>query len=56
MTLRKEKYLEQQRRWPAQGRHILAQFGEDSIVVYDVRNKTTAQKLGISDWPEPSRI
>ena len=27
-------YLEQRARWPAEGRHILAQFDADSVVVY----------------------
>jgi hypothetical protein len=29
-----EPYLQQQRLWPATGRHILAQYDEESIVVY----------------------
>lgn len=34
MKLRVRPYLDQAREWPASGRHILAQFDEDSIVVY----------------------
>lgn len=34
MNLRTEHYMEQQRRWPKAGRHILAQFDADTIVVY----------------------
>ena len=34
MKLRVRPYLDQARAWPASGRHILAQFDEDSIVVY----------------------
>jgi uncharacterized protein DUF4291 len=34
MNLKTELYLEQRQRWPASGRHILAQFGDESIVVY----------------------
>ncbi|MDY6938970.1 MAG: DUF4291 domain-containing protein [Cyanobacteriota bacterium] len=34
MRLATEPYLAQVRRWPQVGRHILAQFDEESIVVY----------------------
>jgi hypothetical protein len=34
MTLVTEPYPEQSRRWPTAGRHILAQFDERSVVVY----------------------
>ena len=34
MQLRTEAYLEQRRRWPPGGRHILAHFDEESVVVY----------------------
>jgi hypothetical protein len=34
MTLRFEQYVDQLASWPASGRHILAQFDEQSIVVY----------------------
>jgi hypothetical protein len=34
MKTRTESYLEQLKRWPATGRHILAQFDEDTVVVY----------------------
>ena len=34
MSLTLEPYLLQVARWPASGRHILAQFDEDSVVVY----------------------
>jgi hypothetical protein len=29
-----ESYIEQRGRWPARGRHILAQYDEESIIVY----------------------
>jgi hypothetical protein len=29
-----EPYLEQRQRWPASGRHVLAQFDDESVVVY----------------------
>jgi hypothetical protein len=32
--LRTERYIEQTRRWPRAGRHILAQFDDESVVVY----------------------
>src|SRR4051812_42288175 len=34
MRLKTEPYLEQCQRWPARGRHILAQFDNESVVVY----------------------
>jgi hypothetical protein len=34
MPLITESYTAQQARWPASGRHILAQFEEESVVVY----------------------
>jgi hypothetical protein len=34
MTLISEPYLSQNARWPASGRHILAQFDAESVVVY----------------------
>ena len=34
MTLKTELYLKQLERWPKTGRHILAQFDEQSVVVY----------------------
>jgi hypothetical protein len=34
MKLLTEPYQEQERRWPPSGQHILAQFDQDSVVVY----------------------
>ena len=34
MNLITEPYLAQEERWPKQGRHILAQFDAESVVVY----------------------
>jgi hypothetical protein len=34
MNLITEPYLSQQKRWPDSGRHILAQFDDESVVVY----------------------
>lgn len=34
MNLRTEPYLTQSARWPAAGRHILAQFDDSTVVVY----------------------
>src|SRR2546423_13486446 len=34
MNLKTEPYLEQRQRWPTSGRHILAQFDDESVVVY----------------------
>lgn len=33
-TLRLERYLDQEGRWPQQGRHVLAQYDDETIVVY----------------------
>jgi hypothetical protein len=38
MNLITEPYLAQQARWPKSGRHILAQFDADSVVVYQAYN------------------
>ena len=38
-TLPLQPYLEQTARWPGSGRHILAQFDADSIVVYQAYNE-----------------
>jgi len=34
MNLQTEQYLTQSKRWPASGRHILAQFDAETVVVY----------------------
>src|SRR4051812_16295560 len=34
MKLATEPYLEQAKHWPPQGRHVLAQFDDDSVIVY----------------------
>ena len=34
MTIPLEKYLDQKKRWPSSGRHVLACFDEETIVVY----------------------
>jgi hypothetical protein len=34
MRLRTEAHAEQKARWPARGRHILAQFDDETVVVY----------------------
>ena len=38
MNLAVEPYLQQLERWPKSGKHILAQFDETSIVVYQAYN------------------
>ncbi|GHO47910.1 DUF4291 domain-containing protein [Ktedonospora formicarum] len=40
MKLETEAYLEQQARWPRQGRHILAQYNDTSVVVYQAYNRS----------------
>src|SRR5215212_8935180 len=34
MSLQTDTYIEQCKRWPGDGRHILAQFDDRSVVVY----------------------
>ena len=34
MKLRTERYVDQEAKWPQSGRHILAQFDSESIIVY----------------------
>ncbi len=34
MNLETASYIEQSRQWPTTGRHILATYNEDTIVVY----------------------
>jgi hypothetical protein len=54
--LQKAKYSVQKDLWPTFGKHILAQYGEDWIVVYQAYNKDIAdyavenQKFGGSHW------
>jgi hypothetical protein len=43
-TLRLKSYYEQTFEWPKKDRHILAQYDEDSIIVYQAFNKK------IADW------
>jgi len=38
-----QKYTEQARLWPASGRHILAQFDDQTIVVYQAYNREIGQ-------------
>jgi len=43
MNLQTEPYLEQVRRWPAAGRHILAHYDEQTIIVYQAYRPPTGQ-------------
>jgi hypothetical protein len=43
MNLKTEAYLQQLKRWPAAGRHILAQFDADTIVVYQAYRPAIGQ-------------
>ncbi len=38
MALQVERYLEQKRSWPKEGRHIMAQFDDAGVVVYQSYN------------------
>lgn len=40
MALILEPYSEQVKIWPKEGRHILAQFDEDTVIVYQAYNQT----------------
>ncbi|KAL0477499.1 altered inheritance of mitochondria protein [Acrasis kona] len=54
--LKTERYLLQRELWPASGRHIMAQYNEEAILVYQAYNKKIAdyavqiQKLNGPDW------
>jgi hypothetical protein len=39
--IKTQSYPEQQKRWPSKGRHILAHFDDDSIVVYQAYRPAT---------------
>ena len=43
MKLALESYIEQVKLWPTDGRHILAQFDESSVVVYQAYNSAIGQ-------------
>lgn len=43
MTLITEPYKEQTAVWPKAGRHIMAQFDDDTIIVYQAYNPTTGR-------------
>ena len=43
MNLRTEPYLVQGARWPTSGRHILAQFDDESVVVYQAYKPAIGQ-------------
>src|SRR5688500_5914883 len=66
MNLITEPYSIQQRRWPASGRHILAQYDADGIVVYQAYRSEIGQfaaehgyfggafSLGRMSWVKPN--
>lgn len=43
MRLATERYLDQVRRWPRAGRHILAQYDDESVVVYQAYRPAIAE-------------
>ncbi len=43
MTLRLEPHAEQELRWPTSGRHVLAQYDDDCVVVYQAYRPETAR-------------
>jgi hypothetical protein len=66
MNLELEPYVEQQKRWPTEGRHILAQFDEETIIVYQAYRPAIGQfaahhgyfggefKLSRMSWIKPN--
>src|SRR5262249_48922776 len=66
MNLTVEPYLEQLKRWPQTGRHILAQYDADKIVVYQAYRPDIGQfaashgyfggdfQLGRMSWIKPN--
>jgi hypothetical protein len=42
MKLATEPYLEQSARWPAEGRHVLAHFDDESVIVYQAYRPSIA--------------
>jgi uncharacterized protein DUF4291 len=43
VKLATERYVEQRRRWPSAGRHILAHFDDETIVVYQAYSRAIGQ-------------
>lgn len=43
MSVRVEPYLEQLERWPTSGRHILAQYDDDAVIVYQAYRPSIAE-------------
>jgi hypothetical protein len=66
MRLLTEPYLEQRRRWPAGGRHVLAQYDDESVVVYQAYRPEIGRfaaehgyfggpfRLGRMSWVKPN--
>jgi hypothetical protein len=66
MNLITEAYLAQSARWPQSGRHILAQFDDESVVVYQAYNDAIGRwahrhghfggdfKMGRMSWIKPN--
>lgn len=50
MILRIEPYLAQAARWPASGRHILAQFDSETIVVYQAYRPAIGRFAAQHQW------
>lgn len=43
MTLALERYVDQRARWPARGRHVLAQYDREGVVVYQAFRPSIAE-------------
>jgi Domain of unknown function (DUF4291) len=50
MDLKTERYLDQEARWPQSGRHILAQFDAESVVVYQAYIPTIGHFAAQHGW------
>lgn len=56
ITLETELYISQLQRWPKEGRHIMGQFDDNSIIVYQAYKPSIAnyavqhQKFGGQDF------
>ena len=50
MTIPTEAYLEQKRHWPSSGRHILACFDEQTIIVYQAYRAAVGHFASRNQW------
>ena len=53
MNLQTEQYLTQSKRWPASGRHILAQFDAETVSGFVAEQRTNAESNGFGKLVTP---